>query len=124
VVVLGGSMSSMFPTENTSSNVALAVEVVVVEGRSRVSVEGILGFRPLFRLLDSRPILAFSVLEGCGNSNAEREWNEGKEETIYKTKRVAEREGIEGGAQTRFVTVRFQIERNNGLSLITMTCRI
>jgi hypothetical protein len=124
VVVLGGSMSSMFPTENTSSNVALAVEVVVVEGRSRVSVEGILGFRPLFRLLDSRPILAFSVLEGCGNSNAEREWNEGKEETIYKTKRVAEREGIEGGAQTRFVTVRFQIERKNGLSLITMTCRI
>ncbi len=124
MVVLGGSMSSMFPTENTSSNVALAVEVVVVEGRSRVSVEGILGFRPLFRLLDSRPILAFSVLEGCGNSNAEREWNEGKEETIYKTKRVAEREGIEGGAQTRFVTVRFQIERNNGLSLITMTCRI
>ena len=108
-------MSSTFPTENTSSNVALAVEVevevVVVEGRSRVSVEGILGFRPLFRLLDSRPILAFSVLEGCGNSNAEREWNEGKEETIYKTKRVAEREGIEGGAQTRFVTVRFQIEK-------------
>lgn len=38
--------------------------------------EGVSGFQPLFRLLDTRPILGF---RGCGNSNAATQCNEGKD---------------------------------------------
>jgi hypothetical protein len=52
----GGSISSTFVTEKTSSNATSLNAVVEVVGRSTVSAEGILGFRPRLRFLDSRPI--------------------------------------------------------------------
>lgn len=52
----GESISSTLVTEKTSSNATSFNAVVEVVGRSTVSTEGILGFRPRFRFLDSRPI--------------------------------------------------------------------
>ena len=52
----GESISSTLVTEKTSSNATSFNAVVEVVGRSTVSAEGILGFRPRFRFLDSRPI--------------------------------------------------------------------
>lgn len=52
----GGSISSTLLTEKTSSNATSSNAVVEVVGRSTVSAEGILGFRPRLRFLDGRPI--------------------------------------------------------------------
>lgn len=54
-------MSSTLPTEKTSSKAAVEV-VAVLEGISRVSADGFLGLRPLFRLVGSRPILEIQML--------------------------------------------------------------
>ena len=73
-------MSSTLPTEKTSSNAAVEV-VAVLEGLSRVSAEGFLGLRPLFRLVGSRPILEIQMLR-MKEREREREiqWDNEKED--------------------------------------------
>ena len=74
-------MSSTLPTEKTSSNAAVEV-VAVLEGLSRVSAEGFLGLRPLFRLVGSRPILEIQMLrmkEREREREREIQWDNEKE---------------------------------------------
>lgn len=68
-------MSSTLPTEKTSSKAAVEV-VAVLEGLSRVSAEGFLGLRPLFRLVGSRPILEIQMLR---MKEREIQWDNEKE---------------------------------------------
>ena len=69
-------MSSTLPTEKTSSKAAVEV-VAVLEGLSRVSAEGFLGLRPLFRLVGSRPILEIQMLR---MKEREIQWDNEKED--------------------------------------------
>lgn len=71
-------MSSTLPTEKTSSNAAVEV-VAVLEGLSRVSAEGFLGLRPLFRLVGSRPILEIQMLR-MKEREREIQWDNEKED--------------------------------------------
>ena len=86
-------MSSTLPTEKTSSKAAVEV-VAVLEGLSRVSAEGFLGLRPLFRLVGSRPILEIQMLR-----MKERErFNGIMKKRLEKSCREREREENWGGA--------------------------
>ena len=72
-------MSSTLPTEKTSSKAAVEV-VAVLEGLSRVSAEGFLGLRPLFRLVGSRPILEIQMLRMKERERErENQWDNEKE---------------------------------------------
>ena len=105
-------MSSTLPTEKTSSNAAVEV-VAVLEGLSRVSAEGFLGLRPLFRLVGSRPILEIQMLR-MKEREREIQWDNEKEDR-KELQREREREENWGGASrpryrdklVTFVTIRF-----------------
>ena len=83
-------MSSTLPTEKTSSNAAVEV-VAVLEGLSRVSAEGFLGLRPLFRLVGSRPILEIQMLRMKERERERERFNGIMKKRIEKSCRERER---------------------------------
>ena len=84
-------MSSTFPTEKTSSKAAVEV-VAVPEGLSRVSAEGFLGLRPLFRLVGSRPILEIQMLRMKDREREKERFNGIKRKRLEQSCRERERE--------------------------------
>ena len=84
-------MSSTLPTEKTSSKAAVEV-VAVPEGLSRVSAEGFLGLRPLFRLVGSRPILEIQMLRMKDREREKERFNGIKRKRLEQSCRERERE--------------------------------